>query len=207
MQEGTEMLKTKPERWKYFRLAAAVLPTLIHFIARASGPVMKGRNLKTSSKSRTFLSKPRVPNSRWCYIGKASHLSFLLESLNDGMLPDTLPAPNWARRVCARPPGTALNLARRSGAYLVRQAAARTWLTGRGVIYSSDVVWHRESQAPANLSAAELAFSPRLGGKHQLIPSWLGVLLAPHQRGRHLQSTFPYMNFPLWGLKSSFAPI
>lgn len=64
MQDGTEMLKIKHEWWKYFGLAAAVLPTLIHFAATEA--VLKGRNLRTPSKSRTLPYNPCVRNSRPC---------------------------------------------------------------------------------------------------------------------------------------------
>lgn len=47
-------------------------------------------------------------------------------------------------------PGSSINLAGGSRVYLVQQAADECWLTGCYVICTSDVVWHKESQGPAN---------------------------------------------------------
>lgn len=65
-------------------------------------------------------------------------------------------------------PGSSINFAGGSQVYLVQQAVAATaecWLTGCRVVYTSDVVRHKESQGPANtpnllrISPDKLTFS------------------------------------------------
>lgn len=76
------MLKIKDEWWKYFGLAAELLPTAEDEFS-SSRPVTKGRNLKTQSQSWTGLHERWGVNSRaWSDFLGLHQISFLLLSFD-----------------------------------------------------------------------------------------------------------------------------
>lgn len=62
MHDGIEMLKIKHEWWKYFSLAAAALPTLMHFFSYSNQPCYERAKLKNTEQ------KLDLPLN-WPYIG------------------------------------------------------------------------------------------------------------------------------------------
>lgn len=170
-------------------------------LAPAASPVMKGLNLKNTEPKLVLPLRPlgsKLPTVVR-HPGRAS------DELPSSLIWfENKPKQERGGRVCAWPARTATRSACGGGVYLLQRATAESRFAA--VVGSSDAAWQKESQDPAKPPrftprADEFMFSPWIC---HWVPSWSGVMLPPHQQGALLQSTFPYMMFPLLGIKILF---
>lgn len=195
------MLKIKHEWWKYFSVAAALLPTREHYFSSSSQPCYERAKLKkhrakvcpaftTVGQQTANCSQTSWPCIRWASIifnliwkqtktGKR-RMSLCLTSQNC----HSFSLWRWCLSAPMGHCWESLHFCR----WFFRCSLA-----------------DRKSGSSKNPSfiprADEFMFSPWIC---HWVPTWSGVMLPPHQQGALLQFTFPYMMFPLLGIKILF---